>query len=207
MVIWKWLGPERIRGFLWNVSHATLVTNERRRRHGMIDMDLCPVCAKYVKNHFHVLKDCESSWSLGESLGSQCHNLFVIQDWQVFQHGPSNFRPNCLRASRMKMVLQHWSSSLPPNCLWARRSASYNRNDKRIFEGALHNWFAKLTPRSYNSHFKTIEVERENRVRSNGWWRRSRWGPRLYKVAQEKRNGKSFRNSRALGSEHHLWSE
>ncbi|CAA0840623.1 Polynucleotidyl transferase- ribonuclease H-like superfamily protein, partial [Striga hermonthica] len=60
-LIWKWVGPQRIRQFLWLVAMEKLLTNEERHRRHLVDIPLCEICQAQTESILHVLRDCEVS--------------------------------------------------------------------------------------------------------------------------------------------------
>jgi hypothetical protein len=59
--VWHWQGPNRIKAFLWKLSHGRLLTNEERRHRNMTNSDLCPRCHDYPESIMHCLRDCEDA--------------------------------------------------------------------------------------------------------------------------------------------------
>ncbi|CAN1247078.1 Putative ribonuclease H protein At1g65750 [Linum grandiflorum] len=67
--IWKWMGPNRVRHFLWLVGHERLLTNaERFRRHltPLADCHRCPSTAETIS---HTLRDCRFAAEVWRLLG------------------------------------------------------------------------------------------------------------------------------------------
>ncbi|CAN1171162.1 Putative ribonuclease H protein At1g65750 [Linum perenne] len=56
--LWKWEGPNKIRHFLWLVSHNQLLTNEERNRRHLTYQVLCPRCSLHSESISHVFYDC-----------------------------------------------------------------------------------------------------------------------------------------------------
>ncbi|KAL4299502.1 hypothetical protein AHAS_Ahas17G0107300 [Arachis hypogaea] len=56
-LVWLWQGPERVRMFLWLVTHNAILTNvERSCRHLTTD-DACPRCRQAEESTLHLLRD------------------------------------------------------------------------------------------------------------------------------------------------------
>ncbi|CAN1810691.1 Putative ribonuclease H protein At1g65750 [Linum perenne] len=56
--IWQWVGPNRVKHFLWLASHGKLLTNaERMRRHMAVNGD-CHRCLGIEESVLHVIRDC-----------------------------------------------------------------------------------------------------------------------------------------------------
>lgn len=83
IAVWKWRGPERVRGFLWKAIQGALLTNECRKRRGLAASDNCLFCPNLVESLFHVFRDCyhtKEAWQ--NLLGAGVSNFFHIQHWQ-----------------------------------------------------------------------------------------------------------------------------
>ncbi|CAN1163136.1 Putative ribonuclease H protein At1g65750 [Linum perenne] len=57
-VVWKWPGPNKIRHFLWLVSHNRLLTNLERRRRHLANADFCVSCSSQTETIDHVFRQC-----------------------------------------------------------------------------------------------------------------------------------------------------
>ncbi|CAN1341790.1 Putative ribonuclease H protein At1g65750 [Linum perenne] len=57
--IWKWNGPSKIRHFLWQATHKSLLTNEERGRGHLTNQVLCPRCSSHIEYILHVLYECD----------------------------------------------------------------------------------------------------------------------------------------------------
>ncbi|KAG7559686.1 Reverse transcriptase domain [Arabidopsis thaliana x Arabidopsis arenosa] len=58
--IWKVKAPERVKTFLWLVSHQAIMTNVERFRRHIGDTTICQVCKGGEETIIHVLRDCPS---------------------------------------------------------------------------------------------------------------------------------------------------
>jgi len=56
--IWKLVAPERVRVFIWLVSHMVIMTNVERVRRHLSDIATCSVCNGADESILHVLRDC-----------------------------------------------------------------------------------------------------------------------------------------------------
>ncbi|CAN1786763.1 Putative ribonuclease H protein At1g65750 [Linum perenne] len=56
--VWKWVGPNRVRFFLWLAAKEKLLTNVARVRRGMTTVVACHRCAAPEEMVLHVLRDC-----------------------------------------------------------------------------------------------------------------------------------------------------
>ncbi|XP_019094473.1 PREDICTED: uncharacterized protein LOC109129898 [Camelina sativa] len=56
--VWGVVAPERVRVFLWQVSHQVIMTNVERVRRHMGDSVVCKVCSGAEESILHVLRDC-----------------------------------------------------------------------------------------------------------------------------------------------------
>ncbi|KAJ8763316.1 hypothetical protein K2173_001454 [Erythroxylum novogranatense] len=56
--IWKWVGPQRIKVFMWLcLSNGVLTTAERCRRH-LSTSNTCEVCFESIENTMHIIHNC-----------------------------------------------------------------------------------------------------------------------------------------------------
>lgn len=51
--IWKWKGIERVRTFMWKLTHEALLTNVERVRRTMATDSTCPMCGFDIETLFH----------------------------------------------------------------------------------------------------------------------------------------------------------
>ncbi|KAL4394826.1 hypothetical protein AHAS_Ahas02G0190800 [Arachis hypogaea] len=112
--IWEWKGPERIKTFMWQLSHNRLLTAKRRARI-MGTLPFCHLCPQVEETALHVLRDCPSTariWSnalqpnalsvfftaqletwidfnlnydLGQNLGLEWKDFFMTTTWWVWR--------------------------------------------------------------------------------------------------------------------------
>ncbi|XP_040871734.1 uncharacterized protein [Glycine max] len=57
-LVHTWPGPERIRMFLWKISHESILTNAKRMRIGMSVNDACSACQAEAEALLHLFRDC-----------------------------------------------------------------------------------------------------------------------------------------------------
>ncbi|CAA0830741.1 Polynucleotidyl transferase- ribonuclease H-like superfamily protein [Striga hermonthica] len=57
-VIWAWLGPPRIRTFLWLLTRNRFLTNSERCRRHLSSSNGCVWCGLEEETYLHVLRDC-----------------------------------------------------------------------------------------------------------------------------------------------------
>ena len=57
-LVWDWMGPERIKTFLWLVMHERLLTNLECLKRGMTTDGTCSICNVDEETTLHVLHDC-----------------------------------------------------------------------------------------------------------------------------------------------------
>lgn len=65
--IWRWKGPQRGRIHLWKMAMSAFLTNDARRRRGLTDSALCPVCGLEDETMIHLFRDCgriKDTWLL-----------------------------------------------------------------------------------------------------------------------------------------------
>ncbi|CAN1801952.1 Putative ribonuclease H protein At1g65750 [Linum perenne] len=90
--IWRWEGPEKIKQFMWLVSHKKLMTNEERRRGHVATIADCPECNCCCEDVEHVLRKCnfaQQVWQevMPDSVGGP-NALSTFEDW--WQSGIGN---------------------------------------------------------------------------------------------------------------------
>ncbi|KAJ1425933.1 Ribonuclease H domain [Sesbania bispinosa] len=56
--VWSWVGPQRIRAFLWLLANEALLSNSNRARRHMTNNDLCPICNQIPETNLHPVRDC-----------------------------------------------------------------------------------------------------------------------------------------------------
>ena len=56
--IWKLQIPQRIRTFLWLVSHGKILTNKEKMRRGLISTPYCQCCPDYIEDLDHLFRSC-----------------------------------------------------------------------------------------------------------------------------------------------------
>ncbi|CAN1181076.1 Putative ribonuclease H protein At1g65750 [Linum perenne] len=66
--IWKWPGPNKIRHFMWLVSHNRILTNQERKRRHMTDDDSCVRCGAGVESIDHCLRLCHVALQVWQQL-------------------------------------------------------------------------------------------------------------------------------------------
>ncbi|RYR10336.1 hypothetical protein Ahy_B05g078806 [Arachis hypogaea] len=67
-LVWNWQGLERIRTFLWLVTHNAILTNSERKRRHLTNDDSCPQCQCHEESAIHVLRDCFYAKSIWQKL-------------------------------------------------------------------------------------------------------------------------------------------
>ncbi|CAN1783234.1 Putative ribonuclease H protein At1g65750 [Linum perenne] len=79
-VIWRWVGPNRTRHFLWLAAKNRLLTNESRSRQGLCQEAKCEFCGDNNESVSHVLRDCSfarETWRL------MCPGDIEKPEWQL----------------------------------------------------------------------------------------------------------------------------
>ncbi|KAL9840438.1 putative ribonuclease H domain, reverse transcriptase zinc-binding domain-containing protein [Arabidopsis thaliana] len=66
--IWKLVAPERVRVFIWLVSHMVIMTNVERVRRHLSDIATCSVCNGADESILHVLRDCPAMTPIWQRL-------------------------------------------------------------------------------------------------------------------------------------------
>ena len=76
-LVHRWLGPKRIRMFLWKISHESILTNAKRMRIGISVNDECFACQGEAEALLHLFRDCNDC--------KQVWNCYIrIQQYNVF---------------------------------------------------------------------------------------------------------------------------
>ncbi|CAN1162577.1 Putative ribonuclease H protein At1g65750 [Linum perenne] len=57
--IWNWVGPSRIKHFLWISGHGRLLTNSERVRRHIASDSSCDRCGNPNESATHILRDCD----------------------------------------------------------------------------------------------------------------------------------------------------
>ncbi|KAJ8762621.1 hypothetical protein K2173_008060 [Erythroxylum novogranatense] len=92
-VVWKWKGPQRVKTFLWLLSHGKLLTNEAWLRRNLAPSTSCPICQDHTKSILHAIRDCPKVREMWKSLVPR-------KAWEQFFSNPidrwllSNIREN-----------------------------------------------------------------------------------------------------------------
>lgn len=81
-IVWKWLGPKRVRAFLWTLATKCLLTNYFRCQRRLSYNNLCPRCDVNEENAIHLLRDCPFSILIWRMLGAdQANKNFFQLPW------------------------------------------------------------------------------------------------------------------------------
>ena len=62
--VWSVMTPERVRVFLWLVTHQVIMTNVERKRRHLSETSVCPLCKGGDETILHVLRDCPAAVGL-----------------------------------------------------------------------------------------------------------------------------------------------
>ncbi|RYR79610.1 hypothetical protein Ahy_A01g004421 [Arachis hypogaea] len=93
-------GPERIRTFLWLVTHNTILTNSERKQRHLTSDDSCPRCRCQEESAIHVLRDCFYAKSIWQKLfppnGINCFFNTDLNEWLLQNLMMSNNTWSCL---------------------------------------------------------------------------------------------------------------
>ncbi|KAF7811664.1 putative ribonuclease H protein At1g65750 family [Senna tora] len=57
--IWKWPVHERIRSFIWLITHGKILTNSHRRHRNLTDNATCSRCGREDETVLYALRDCD----------------------------------------------------------------------------------------------------------------------------------------------------
>ncbi|CAN1256136.1 Putative ribonuclease H protein At1g65750 [Linum perenne] len=78
--IWNWPGPNKIRHFMWLVSHNRLMTNKERKRRHLADSEVCSVCLNREESIDHILRGCPVAFEVWRGLctGGQLNSFLSM---------------------------------------------------------------------------------------------------------------------------------
>lgn len=84
--IWHWLGPQRVKMFMWLVARNRLrLTNQERRRRHLKAHSTCQRCHEADKTEIHALRDCPATRQIWSSIvhPHMKQNFFSqdLEDW------------------------------------------------------------------------------------------------------------------------------
>ncbi|KAJ8766726.1 hypothetical protein K2173_005337 [Erythroxylum novogranatense] len=57
-LVWKWIGPQRIKSFFWLLLNRGVLSNAERNRRHLTDVDRYHLCRVESESYFHLLRDC-----------------------------------------------------------------------------------------------------------------------------------------------------
>lgn len=57
--IWKWHLPEKVKYFVWQITHDRLMTNSTRKKRGIAPSEECPLGCGCEETTLHTLRDCQ----------------------------------------------------------------------------------------------------------------------------------------------------
>ncbi|CAN1304300.1 Putative ribonuclease H protein At1g65750 [Linum perenne] len=146
--VWQWEGPEKIKQFMWLVSHGKLITNEERRRRHIATDASCPECRDLCEDCEHVLRRCSLArqvWEaqLPEVLVGDNTNASFADWWRV---GISNLD------SRLQFGIIAW-------LLWHRRNRLVFQNENTSASEVCGQ--VKFWVHFYSSCWKALRLSRE----------------------------------------------
>ncbi|CAN1162576.1 Putative ribonuclease H protein At1g65750 [Linum perenne] len=75
--IWNWVGPSRIKHFLWISGHGRLLTNSERVRRHIASDSSCDRCGNPNESATHILRDCDFATDVWRRLGFNT----LLQEW------------------------------------------------------------------------------------------------------------------------------
>lgn len=100
--IWKAECQERIRTFLWQLTHNKIMTNVERWRTHTSNTNLCPRCRTHEETIFHLLRDC--------SFATQVWSNLIPPNIPFFNdHRPSWFKTQTLNSAHHSIGTASWS--------------------------------------------------------------------------------------------------
>ena len=66
--LWKWVGPQRIKVFMWLLLNNEVMTNVERNRRHVSSMTRCQVCNIADESSLHLIRDCHFAISVWERI-------------------------------------------------------------------------------------------------------------------------------------------
>ena len=78
--VWLLVAPERVRVFLWLVTHQVIMTNMERKRRHLSDNGVCQLCKNGDETILHALRDCPTAAGLWAKIviPSRQHRFFSL---------------------------------------------------------------------------------------------------------------------------------
>ncbi|CAN1319812.1 Putative ribonuclease H protein At1g65750 [Linum perenne] len=148
MRVWNWKGPNKIRHFLWLVSHNKIMTNVERVKWKLTDDTSCVHCGQRGEDTKHVFRQCS----------------FAQMVWM-------KFLPEVVSPTFSSMKFRDWwNGFLGNSCLNSKFGFTvwllWRRGNHSIFEGV--NWSAEevisqvlFREQLWSSSWKTHQLGRE----------------------------------------------
>lgn len=110
--IWKLNVQERVKIFIWELSHSRLLTNEARWKQGLTLSGDCGSYLGIVETCLHIVRDCSKAaevWlnMLPPSFSQKFFSLSIFEwlEWNLVGHEMSVFHKN-------------WAERMATLCLW-----------------------------------------------------------------------------------------
>ncbi|KAJ8751114.1 hypothetical protein K2173_016295 [Erythroxylum novogranatense] len=122
---WKFIGPQRIRHFIWLVLKERLLTNGERQRRGFTEIDICSLCGSSRESIIHAIRDCH--WARTVWLKVLPHTMVnrfftsSMSDWMI---------DNLSNAFRIDYVDWDW-----PTCFGILCWKIWKAHNSVVFEG------------------------------------------------------------------------
>lgn len=86
-LIWSWVGPGRVRLFLWKMAQKAIVTNLFRLKRGLTNLDVFPMCELEAESILHLTRNCRSVMQVWYLLSENnlLRDFFTsdIQEWMT----------------------------------------------------------------------------------------------------------------------------
>ncbi|KAG8484316.1 hypothetical protein CXB51_023638 [Gossypium anomalum] len=114
--VWKLLGPQRVRFFIWTTLQRRLLSNMEQVRRGLAIGPSCPICGFHSEDILHILRDCavvRDDNSMAHEGGSSWACLFGLLIWRIWKnHNLFIFQGRSWSSREMVKVSLSWANKL-----------------------------------------------------------------------------------------------
>ncbi|CAI0385208.1 unnamed protein product [Linum tenue] len=82
--LWRWNGPNRVKLFLWLVTHDRLLTNAERKKRQLTSNDECNFCKDEVETTEHIIRRCKKAGGIWNHFSSKVTEKNTNIDFQTW---------------------------------------------------------------------------------------------------------------------------
>ncbi|KAF7800755.1 Ribonuclease H protein [Senna tora] len=164
--IWKWPVHERIRSFIWLITHGKILTNSHRRHRNLTDNATCPRCGREDETVLHALRDCDEVAELWmRFVAPQRWNTFFsleLGDWIDWNR----------RIHAGNELSDNWQTIFGVACwqIWKSRNfIVFENRDSNLQDVFFQIWYLVKDTVSSNSMMNNMKVNSSKCVRWIGW--------------------------------------